>query len=110
MTDAELLRMANSRTNSKVGFYIHASVFVIVMLVLFAINYLSSPEKAWSLYPFLGWGLGVAIHGVVAIGVFASGFKDRLLRDEIARIKSEQGTHTFTPRGSERDISQQGSF
>ncbi len=93
MTDAELIEMARARTNSKIGFYIHASVFAIVMVALFAINYLSTPDKAWSLYPFLGWGLGVAIHGVVAVGVFASGFKDRMLRDEIARIKSEQGTH-----------------
>lgn len=94
MTDAELIEMARSRTNSKIGFYIHASVFGIVMVALFAINYLSSPDKSWSLYPFLGWGLGVAIHGVVAVGVFASGFKDRMLRDEIARIKSEQATHS----------------
>ena len=92
MTDSELLEMARSRTNSKIGFYIHASVFVIVMLVLFAINYLSSPGKAWSLYPLLGWGLGVAIHGVVAVGVFASGFKDRMLQAELIRVKSEQGT------------------
>ena len=93
MTETELLDMARMRTNSKIGFYIHASVFVLVMLVLFAINYLSSPNKAWSLYPFLGWGLGVAIHGVVAIGVFASGFKDRMLQAELSRVKSEQGTH-----------------
>lgn len=93
MTDKELLDMARARTNSKIGFYIHASVFAFCMLVLFAINYLSSPDKAWSLYPFLGWGLGLAIHGVVAIGIFASGFKDRMLREELARIKTEQGTH-----------------
>lgn len=85
--------MANGRTNSKIGFYIHASVFVVVMLTLFAINDLSSPEKVWSLCLFLGWGLGVAIHGVVAIGVVSSGFRDRMLREEIARIKSDRGTH-----------------
>lgn len=93
MTDNEILEMARGRTNSKIGFYIHLSVFVIVMVVLFAINYLTSPDKAWSLFPFFGWGLGVAIHGVVAIGIFASGFKDRMLREELARIKVEQGTH-----------------
>ncbi len=32
MTDAELFSMARARTNSKIGFYIHSSVFVIVML------------------------------------------------------------------------------
>ena len=93
MTDTELLEMARGRTNSKIGFYIHLSVFAIVMVMLFAINYLSSPTKPWSLYPFLGWGIGVALHGVVAIGIFASGFKDRMLREELARIKVEQGTH-----------------
>jgi hypothetical protein len=92
MTDAELLNMARVRTYAKLGFYIHASIFMVVMLVLFAINYLVS-TKPWSLYPFLGWGLGVTIHGIVALCVVGSGFKDRMLQAEIARVKSEQGTH-----------------
>jgi 2TM domain-containing protein len=91
MTDQEILRMARVRTYAKLGFYIHASIFVVVMLVLFAINSLVS-SKPWSLYPLLGWGLGVAIHGIVALGVVGSGFKDRMLQAEIARIKSEEVT------------------
>ena len=91
MTDQEILRMARTRTNAKLGFYVHAAVYVVVMLVLFAINALSS-AKPWSVYPLLGWGLGVAIHGIMAIGIVGSGFKDRMLRAEIAQLKSEQGT------------------
>ena len=90
MTDQEILRMARARTYAKLGFYIHASIYAVVMLVLFAINAMSS-AKPWSVYPLLGWGLGVAIHGIMAIGVVGSGFKDRMLQAEIAQIKSEQG-------------------
>ncbi len=83
--------MARTRTNAKLGFYLHVAIYAVVMLVLFAINAMSS-AKPWSVYPFLGWGLGVAIHGIMAIGVVGSGFKDRMLREEIAQLKSEQGT------------------
>ena len=90
MTDQEILRMARVRTNAKLGFYLHAAIYVVVMLVLFAINALSS-SKPWSIYPLLGWGLGVAIHGIMAVGVVGSGFKDRMLQAEVARLKSDQG-------------------
>ncbi len=93
MTDNEILEMARTRTNARVGFYIHVSVFAVVMIGLFSINYAASPDKPWSIFPFLGWGLGVAIHGVVSLGVVGSGMKDRMLREELARIKIEQGTH-----------------
>lgn len=93
MTDQEVMRMARLRTNAKLGFYVHASIFVVVMLMLFAINAMSSSQP-WSVYPFLGWGLGLAIHGIMALGVVGSGFKDQMLQAEVARVKSERGTQT----------------
>ncbi len=92
MTEQEILQIARKRADAKLGFYIHLSVYVLVMILLFAINYLSAAHP-WSLYPFLGWGLGVAIHGFVSVGVVGSGFREQLLQAEISKLKSQQSTN-----------------
>jgi transcriptional regulator with XRE-family HTH domain len=49
------------------GFYIHLSIYVIVMAGLLAINLMTSAHTLWVVWPALGWGLGVLLH---AAGVF----------------------------------------
>lgn len=44
MNEQELLRTARKRAEAKLGFYVHASVFVLVNLLLIAVNLLTSPE------------------------------------------------------------------
>jgi hypothetical protein len=43
------------------GFYIHWSVFVMVMAMLTAIN-LASAASWWVQWPFMGWGVGLLAH------------------------------------------------
>lgn len=45
------------------GFYIHLSVFVLVMVGLAVINLLTGPPW-WMLWALLGWGIGVLAHGL----------------------------------------------
>src|ERR671912_897242 len=55
------------------GFYIHASVFVVVNLVLFIINAFTSGLAGgvcWFYWPLIGWGIGLGAH---ALGVFGFG-------------------------------------
>lgn len=46
------------------GFYIHLSQYVIVIAALTAINLIWLPAYLWFMWPALGWGLGVAAHGM----------------------------------------------
>ncbi len=46
------------------GFYYHAVSYFLVMCGLFVINYLSNPEYIWVWWSALGWGLGLASHGI----------------------------------------------
>ena len=87
MTEAEMLVLARKRAGRKFGFYIHAFVFVAVILGLTAINYFTS-SRPWTLFPFLGWGLGLAIH---AFTVFSglSDWKQRLVQSEIEKLKAK---------------------
>src|ERR687896_1928772 len=64
---------AHARVQAIKGFYIHASVFVVVNIGLFVINALTSGLGGgvwWFYWPLLGWGIGLGAH---ALGVFGFG-------------------------------------
>lgn len=64
----ELERIARKRANAKLGLYVHALVYAVVITGL---NVLAlSQGKAWALWPAAGWGFGLLMHG---LGVFAVG-------------------------------------
>ncbi len=54
-------------------FYVHASVFAAGMGIIFLVNLATNAAAGitgewwawWSVWALLGWGLGVAIHGLV---------------------------------------------
>lgn len=82
-----LERRARRRVGMKIGFAIHALVYVAVNLGLYAINSMTG-EYRWNVFPLMGWGLGLAIHGlVVAVGLTGDGFRERLLKSEIERLR-----------------------
>ena len=49
------------------GFYTHLMVYVIVISVLAYFNY-TTTSFPWALFPALGWGIGLAAHGLRAFG------------------------------------------
>lgn len=59
-----LERLAHRRASAKLGWYLHALVYVVVNLFIFAISQYGFGSRPWSAAPLLGWGLGLALHGV----------------------------------------------
>ena len=45
-------------------FYGNLTSFVIVVFGLAVLNLATSPDSLWLLYPAIGWGIGVAVHGL----------------------------------------------
>jgi hypothetical protein len=77
---------ARRRVGIKMGFYTHALVFVIVNLGLYGLNTVIGGHR-WSVWPLAGWGLGLAIHGVVTLlSLQGEGWRRRMLADEIAHL------------------------
>ena len=70
MSDNERLARARRRVAALKGFYIHLSVFVLVLAGLAVVNLLLGPPW-WVLWVLLGWGIGVAAHAL-AISVHTS--------------------------------------
>jgi hypothetical protein len=64
--DAKLAR-AKRRVAAIKGFYIHLSVFVLVLAGLFAIN-AASGGSWWVLWALFGWGIGVVAHAFAVFG------------------------------------------
>ncbi|PRY19594.1 2TM domain-containing protein [Aliiruegeria haliotis] len=76
MTQTRKYALARQRAEAKYGFFVHAGVYVAVMVLLVVINVLTAPETLWSIWPMMGWGLAVVLHG---IRVFRSGGKNTIL-------------------------------
>ena len=57
------------------GFFFHFSAYVLVNLILIAVNLLLTPDKLWFYWPLLGWGIGILAHGLAI--QFSTGEKVR---------------------------------
>jgi hypothetical protein len=90
LTADDLETRARRRVRRKFGFYVHALVFVIVNLGLYAINSVTG-EPRWSQFPLWGWGLGLAIHGIVTfIALQGDGLRQSMVQREIEQLRRNQ--------------------
>ena len=53
------------------GFYTHLITYIVVVGCLFALNLIRSANHLWAIWPAMGWGLGVVIHGLNVFEVFS---------------------------------------
>ena len=82
----ELERLARRRAGAKMGWYVHALVYVCVNAGLALIS--ASSGRPWFIFPLAGWGLGLAIHGgVVWVNAGGAGLHERLLQAEREKLK-----------------------
>ena len=89
---ADIERIARRRAGAKMGFYIHAVVYVIVNLGLMGLAAMSA--RNWAVFPALGWGLGLAIHGAVVFLLSgAGGIHDRLVQQERTRLTDQHNSN-----------------
>ncbi len=90
MNNQELLRIAQKRAKAKLGFYIHATVYVLVTVLQVGINSFTTPDVMWSIFPALGWGVGLTAH---YLGVFILAdwrIKEFLIEEEMVRLQEMQ--------------------
>ncbi len=55
-------QMSNSQQRK--GFKSHLFIFIAINTFLVILNLLVSPGYFWAIYPILGWGLGLLLHGM----------------------------------------------
>ena len=86
-----LERQARRRASAKLGWYVHAVAFVLVNALLFAMSRYAFGTRPWSIYPLLGWGLGLVLHGVsVFLLGSGDGLRERMVQREREALQREQ--------------------
>lgn len=87
--DDDLTRRARRRVGRKIGFLTHLTVFAIVNAGLALLSL--AKGGGWHFWPMAGWGLGLAIHGIVTlIGLQGDGLRERMLASEIEHLKGRR--------------------
>lgn len=76
-------RAARRAAGRKLGFAVHATVFVLVNLAIATFATFAG-RPVFAVVPLSGWGLGLLIHGMVALGPLVA-LRKRLVQREIAR-------------------------
>ena len=67
------------------GWYIHAGVYIAVNLLLAMLSAMS--DRNWAVFPAFGWGIGLAIHGVVVFVLTGGGgLHDQMVQRERERL------------------------
>ena len=91
MTPDDLEQLARRRAGAKLGWYVHAVAFVVVNLIVFSMSRYGFGNRPWSVFPLLGWGLGLALHGIsVFVLGTGSGLRERMVQKERERLLREQ--------------------
>jgi hypothetical protein len=86
--DHELRRIATRRADAKLGFRSHLIVYAMVNGGLVALNLATSPGYLWSLWPALGWGIGLFAHGASVYG-FVGADRERMIEQELVRLRAQ---------------------
>jgi len=91
LTPEQIERLAHRRAAAKLGWYIHAGIYVSVNSALFLSSYFGWRTRPWSLGPSIGWGVGLALH-FVSVFVLGKGatLRQQMIDRERERILREQ--------------------
>jgi len=73
------------------GFYFHLVSYFLVNAVLIVVNLLTSPEYLWFIWPIMGWGVGLIIHGVSVFGgLWGKSWEERKIKEIMEREKRKE--------------------
>ncbi|MEJ1929189.1 2TM domain-containing protein [Nostoc sp. NIES-2111] len=81
--------------------YIHALCYVAGSLAVLVINLLTGGPP-WSIFPILGWGIGVGIHTFAvfrAPNFFPKSWEDRMLREWNCRHSAKKSKASSPSKG-----------
>ncbi|NNF58924.1 MAG: 2TM domain-containing protein [Rhodothermaceae bacterium] len=74
---------ARERIETEKEFYGHLAIYLVVNMMLMALNLLTSPRDIWFIFPLMGWGIGLVAHATSVFGLPGMGraWEDRRARE-----------------------------
>jgi hypothetical protein len=89
--DAATYKSVKKQVKEMKGFYMHLTVYVLIIIMLMVINLATDATYLWFLWPAFGWGIGISMHG---LGVFkltpflGSNWEQRKIQELLEKEKS----------------------
>lgn len=84
----ELEEVAKKRVQARMGFVVHASMYVVMNAGMFVIWFLTGQGYPWFMWPLLGWGIGVLAHAVTLVIGPGSTVERRAIDKELRRLRA----------------------
>lgn len=91
MTENSIYNRAEKKVDEKIRFYRHLFSYVVVISLLFIVNYLFTPEYLWVLCVALFWGLGVLFNFLKVFIIyekFDDLYRDKMIEKEMEKMKN----------------------
>ena len=86
MKNQEAYTNAKKKVETRMGFYTHLTVYLVVITLLTILNVTVAGDYFWAKWPMIGWGSGLIFHGLSTF-VFdpSSSLKERLIEKEMQK-------------------------
>ncbi len=72
------------------GFYGHLATYIVLNIIFFVMNMMTSPNDLWFYWPALGWGMGVFFHAMKVFGFmpfFNKDWEERKIKELMEKEK-----------------------
>lgn len=77
-------KLAKKQVEKLKGFYIHLTIYLLMVPVFIYLNYISNAGFPWALFPIFGWGIGVTSHASETFNYnpfFGKNWEERKIRE-----------------------------
>lgn len=92
-TEQSIYLKAQKKVEDIKGFYGNLSTYIIVISGLAILNLVTSSAHLWFLYPAIGWGIGVVIHGMSVFNYMpflGSNWEERKIQELMNKDKADK--------------------
>jgi len=82
--DAVMYSNAKKKVRNIKGFYANLTSYITVIVTLLIINLATGPQYLWFLWPALGWGISLALHGITIFNLtpfLGEGWEQRKMQE-----------------------------
>lgn len=88
LSEQELYQLAKKRVAIKKNFLTHLGVYIVVNGGLFALNAITT-SYLWSLFPLIGWGVGLGCHYIDTVIRLKLDFKNSAIEKEMEFLRDK---------------------
>jgi hypothetical protein len=85
MNNQKTEQTAQQNAKLKVEFRIHMVTYIAVNSLLAIINLTLTPGYLWFIWPLMGWGLGIILHGINVYLSTKSSLKERMIQKQLKK-------------------------